>query len=94
MIRSFADADTKQIFQRVIIRRFSLELQRGALRKLLHIHAALRLEDLKVPPGNRLEKLKGKDADKHSIRVNDQWRIRFKWKDGGAYEVCLIDYHK
>ncbi|MFA5945397.1 MAG: type II toxin-antitoxin system RelE/ParE family toxin [Patescibacteria group bacterium] len=93
MIQSFADADTKHIFQRDLIKRFPTWLQKIALRKLLHIHAAHRLDDLKVPPGNRLEKLKGKDGDKHSIRVNDQWRLRFKWKDSDAYEVCLIDYH-
>lgn len=76
------------------MRRYSVELQRAALRKILHVHAAAKLEDLKVPPGNRLEKLKGKDSDKYSIRVNDQWRIRFSWREGNAYEVCLIDYHK
>jgi proteic killer suppression protein len=63
------------------------------LRKLGLVDAAERLEDLRVPPGNRLEKLKGRRAGQHSIRVNDQWRICFHWKDGNAYDVEIVDYH-
>ena len=63
------------------------------LRKLGLIDAAEQLEDLRVPPGNRLEKLKGDRAGQHSIRVNDQWRICFRWKDGNAYDVEIVDYH-
>ena len=63
------------------------------LRKLGLVDAAEKLEDLRVPPGNRLEKLKGRRAGQHSIRVNDQWRICFEWKDGNAYEVEIVDYH-
>jgi toxin HigB-1 len=63
------------------------------LRKLGVVDAAERLEDLRVPPGNRLEKLKGKRAGQHSIRINDQWRICFNWKDGNAYDVEIVDYH-
>lgn len=68
-------------------------LQRAALRKLGHLHAAELLEDLRVPPGNRLEALSGDRRGQHSIRVNNQWRICFVWKDGGAENVELVDYH-
>lgn len=63
------------------------------LRKLVAVDAAEQLEDLRVPPGNRLEKLKGDRAGQHSIRVNDQWRVCFRWKDGNAYDVAIADYH-
>ena len=63
------------------------------LRKLVAVDAAEQLDDLRVPPGNRLEKLRGNRAGQHSIRVNDQWRICFRWKDGNAYEVEIVDYH-
>ncbi len=63
------------------------------LRKLVAVDAAEALEDLRVPPGNRLEKLKGDRAGQHSVRVNDQWRICFRWKDGDAHEVEILDYH-
>ena len=93
MIQSFADRDTKRLFQREPVRRFPAELQRLLLRKLGLVDAAELLEDLRVPPGNRLEKLKGDRAGQHSIRVNDQWRICFRWKDGNAYDVEIVDYH-
>lgn len=64
-----------------------------ALRKLVQVHAATSLQDLRVPPGNRLELLRGARQGQHSIRVNDQWRICFRWKDGGAEDVELVDYH-
>jgi proteic killer suppression protein len=93
VIHSFADRDTARLFQREPVRRFPAELQRLMLRKLGHVDAAEQLEDLRVPPGNRLEKLKSDRAGQHSIRVNDQWRICFRWKDGGAHDVEIVDYH-
>jgi toxin HigB-1 len=93
VIKGFADRDTEALFQRTPVRRYPAELQRTMLRKLVAVDAAERLDDLRVPPGNRLEKLKGDRAGQHSIRVNDQWRICFRWKDGDAYEVEIVDYH-
>ena len=74
-------------------RRFPPELHRLILRKLVLVDAAEQLADLRVPPGNRLEKLKGDRAGQHGIRINDQWRICFRWKDGNAYDVEIVDYH-
>ena len=93
MIQSFADRDTERLFHREPVRRFPAELQRTMLRKLVLVDAAEQLDDLRVPPGNRLEKLRGDRAGQHSIRVNDQWRICFRWKDGNAYDVAVVDYH-
>jgi len=93
VIQSFADRDTERLFRRERVRRFPVELQRVMLRKLGLVDAAELLDDLRVPPGNRLEKLKGDRAGQHSIRVNDQWRICFRWKDGNAYDVQIADYH-
>ncbi len=93
MIKSFADRDTEALFQRQSVRRFPADLLRTMLRKLVAIDAAEALEDLRVPPGNRLEKLKGDRSGQHSIRVNDQWRICFRWTEGDAYEVEIVDYH-
>ena len=93
MIHGFADRDTERLFQREPVRRFPAQLQRLMLRKLGLIDAAEQLEDLRIPPGNRLEKLKGDRAGQHSIRVNDQWRICFRWKDGNAYAGAIVDYH-
>jgi toxin HigB-1 len=93
VIHSFADRDTERLFHREPVRRFHTHLQRVMLRKLVLVDAAERLEDLRVPPGNRLEKLKGQRAGQHSIRVNDQWRVCFNWKDGNAYDVEIVDYH-
>lgn len=93
MIHSFADRDTERLFAREPVRRFPADLQRTMLRKLVAVDAAEQLEDLRVPPGNRLEKLKGDRAGQHSIRVNDQWRVCFRWKDGNAYDVAIVDYH-
>ena len=93
MIHSFADRDTERLFRREPVRRFPGELQRTMLRKLGLVDAAENLEDLRVPPGNRLEKLRGRRAGQHSIRINDQWRICFQWKDGNAYDVEIVDYH-
>lgn len=93
MIKSFADRDTEALFARERVGRFPAELLRTMLRKLVAVDAAEALADLRVPPGNRLEKLRGDRAGQHSIRVNDQWRICFRWSDGDAYEVAIIDYH-
>jgi toxin HigB-1 len=75
-------------------RHFPAELLRAARRKLLYLHDADQLSDLKVPPGNHLEALKGSLKAYYSIRINDQWRVIFQWKDNGAYDVQVLDYHK
>jgi proteic killer suppression protein len=93
VIKSFADKDTARIFAREFVRRLPQALHTVAWRKLAQIHAATRLDTLRVPPGNRLEALKRDRAGQHSIRINDQWRICFVWKDGNAHDVEIVDYH-
>jgi toxin HigB-1 len=93
VIRSFRDKETERIWRRQRVRQLDDGTQRIALRKLLILDAAEVLGDLRVPPGNRLEKLKGDRAGSYSIRVNQQWRICFTWTDTGATNVELIDYH-
>ncbi|HLY22411.1 MAG TPA: type II toxin-antitoxin system RelE/ParE family toxin [bacterium] len=93
MIRSFRDRDTKAVFQREPSRKFASDVQRRALIKLDILDAAESLDDLRVPPGNRLEKLSGDRRGQFSIRINDQWRICFRWTDGDAYDVEIVDYH-
>lgn len=93
MIRSFAEREAERLFARTPGRRFPAELHRVMLRKLVQLDAAERLDDLRVPPGNRLEALKGDRRGQHSIRVNDQWRLCFRWSSGNAYEVEIVDYH-
>lgn len=93
MIRSFRDKATALIFSSGLPRGFSRELAVAARRKLLAIDAAERLEDLRIPPGNRLESLRGDRAGEHSIRINGQWRIVFVWRDDGAHAVEIVDYH-
>ena len=93
MIRSFRDKGTERIWKRQHSRQLDDDTRRIALRKLLILDAAEVLGDLRVPPGNRLEKLKGDRAGSYSIRVNQQWRICFKWSDQGADDVELVDYH-
>jgi toxin HigB-1 len=93
VIKSFADRNTERLFNRERVRRFPVDLLHSMLRKLVALDAAEALEDLRVPPGNRLEKLKGRRSGQHSIRVNDQWRICFAWKDGDATDVEIVDYH-
>ncbi len=92
MIRSFADKRTEALFQDEFVRQFQ-GVARPAKRKLEAINAASRLEDLMVPPSNWLEKLKGDLKDFYSIRVNDQWRVIFKWINGEPHEVRIVDYH-
>ena len=93
MIRGFHDKETERLFNRQRSRGIPGSLQRRALRKLLILDAAETLEDLKVPPGNRLEKLRGDRAGHHSIRINEQYRICFVWRNGNADEVEIVDYH-
>jgi toxin HigB-1 len=94
MIASFGDKDTESLFNREVVRRIDSRIQRTALRKLLMIDAADAIDDLRIPPANRLEALKGSRKGQHSIRINDQWRIVFRWVDGRAFEVMIVDYHK
>jgi len=92
MIQSFADRDTEQLFRDERNSRFNA-IARSALRKLIQLNRAGRLTDMAVPPGNRLEALKGDLAGCYSIRINDQWRIVFQWTDSGPSEVRIADYH-
>jgi proteic killer suppression protein len=93
MIRSFANRLTARVAEKESPKGFPADLVASAFRKLRYLDAAGRLEDLKVPPGNHLEALKGDRKGQHSIRVNDQWRICFVWTDGGAENVEIVDYH-
>lgn len=93
MIRSFRDHETEKVFQRTWSSKLPPDVQRIAYRKLLILDAAESLQDLRSPPGNRLEKLSGRREGQHSIRINDQWRVCFHWKDGAADDVEIIDYH-
>jgi proteic killer suppression protein len=94
MIKSFSDKTTEDLFNRNKVTKLPSTILKVAYRKLLILEAADRIDDLKVPPGNRLEKLSGKLSGKYSIRVNNQWRIVFSWKDNNAFEVEIVDYHK
>jgi proteic killer suppression protein len=85
--------ETERLFRREPVKKISVTVRRPGLRKLLILDAAESLDDLRSPPGNRLEKLAGNRAGQHSIRVNDQWRICFRWEGGDAYDVELTDYH-
>jgi len=93
MIKSFRDKETERVFDRCFSRRFPATLHRTAWRKLAMLDAAEQLSDLRVPPGNRLEKLSGNREGQHSIRINDQWRICFRWHEGHAYDAEITDYH-
>lgn len=93
MIRSFADKLTAAVFAGEQVRRLPPGIQQAARRKLMYIDAATTLDALRVPPGNRLEALKGDRRGQHSIRINDQWRICFRWESGGAERVEITDYH-
>ena len=93
MIRSFASKEAERIWQGQRSRKFPGDIQDHALRKLRQLDASLSLDDLRNPPGNRLEALKGNRAGQWSIRINDQWRICFRWDDGEAREVEIADYH-
>jgi len=93
MIRSFKGQDTETVFNGCFVRRLPKPVAVLAARKLNQLYAATQLDDLRVPPGNRLEALIGNRKGQHSIRINDQWRICFTWKDGGADAVEIVDYH-
>lgn len=92
MIRSYGDAATRQLFEADDRRRFG-SISRIALRKLQQLNAVSNIEDMASPPGNRLEALRGRRRGQHSIRINDQWRVCFRWHGGHAYEVEIVDYH-
>jgi proteic killer suppression protein len=92
VIRSFRCADTEQLFDDYPVRRFQ-DIDRVARRKLLYLDAARKLDDLRVPPGNRLEQLKHDRAGTYSIRINERWRICFAWREGEVHDVEIVDYH-
>ncbi len=93
MIVSFADKETERIWREERSRRLPFGIQQKALDRLQLLNAATRLEDLRVPPGNRLEALKGDRRGQHSVRLNDPWRLCFRWEDGNAHGVEIVDYH-
>ena len=93
MIVSFADKETERIWQGVVSRRLPVSIQRKARLKLRMLNAAVRLDDLRIPPANRLEALAGDRKGQHSIRINDQWRLCFRWESGQACDVAIVDYH-
>jgi len=93
MIKTFANKETSAAFQGLPVKRFPPEIWQRIRSKLQQLHVSALLEDLRIPPGNRLEPLKGDRIGRYSIRINDQWRICFIWQDGNAYEVEIVDYH-
>ena len=93
MIKSFKDKETERLFHRESSRKLPQDIQRVAFRKLRMLQRARSLEDLKAPPANRLEALKGDRKGQHSIRINDQWRVCFLWQDGDAHGVEIVNYH-
>jgi proteic killer suppression protein len=93
MIRSFADKEAEKIWASEASRRLPGDIQSVARRKLRMLNNAATLDDLRIPPANRLEALRNDRKGQHSIRINDQWRICFRWNDGDAYEVEIVDYH-
>jgi len=93
VILNFACRETEKIFHAELSLRFARDIQRSARRKLLVLHAATDWRQMAIAPSNRLEALKGERKGQYSIRVNDQWRICFRWREGGAYDVEIVDYH-
>ena len=93
MIRSFADRETEKVYTREGSRRLPGDIQASALRKLRMLSNARELRDLRSPPGNRLERLTGDRAGQYSLRINDQWRLCFVWRDGEVFDVEIVDYH-
>ena len=93
MIRGFRCRHTERVFRRERPRRIPASIHPRAYRKLVMLHAATALEDLRLPPGNRFEALRGDRAGQHSIRINQQWRICFVWREGNAHDVEIVDYH-
>jgi proteic killer suppression protein len=93
MIKSVQDKETRKVFARVRSRKLPQDIQQVAYRKLRMINNSISLEDFRIPPANRLEKLKGERTGQYSIRINNQWRICFEWLNGNAYNVEITDYH-
>ena len=93
MIVTFDCKETEKIWDGFVSKKFPREIQQTARRKLVHVNSAVDINDLRTPPGNRLEKLKGNYKDYHSIRINQQWRIVFVWNDNSAHKVKIADYH-
>jgi len=93
VIKTFKDAETEKIYQRERSRKLPTDIQQTALRKLRMINNSININDLRVPPANRLEKLSGDREGQYSIRINDQWRICFEWKSGDVFNVEIADYH-
>ncbi|MBK7896915.1 MAG: type II toxin-antitoxin system RelE/ParE family toxin [Candidatus Promineifilaceae bacterium] len=94
MIKSFSSAETEKIFEGKVSKKLPQDIQRTARRKLLFLQDAEDLRDLLAPPGNRLEKLRGDREGQYSIRINNQWRICFRWENDSALDVEIVDYHK
>ena len=94
MIKSFADKRTAALFGGYAVRNIPNQIQRRARAKLFAVDAAMKIDDLRVPPGNRLEALRGDRRGQYSIRINDQWRLCFEWRDDAVWEVEFVDYHK
>jgi len=93
MIRSFKSKETEKVFLRIRSKKLPGDIQQIALRKLRMLHRSKSLQDIRVPPSNRLERLKGNRAGQYSIRINDQWRICFRWEKGDAFDVEIVDDH-
>jgi proteic killer suppression protein len=93
MIRSFRNADTEKVFNRQFVRKFPHDIQQRAFMRLNALDAAVKLEDLRLPPSNQLEALKGDRKGQYSIRINDQWHICFVWRSGHTEQVEIVDYH-
>jgi len=93
MIKTFKNKETERLFARLPYKHFPSNLNRAAWKKLAILDAAEQIEDLRIPPGNHLEKLSGDRQGEHSIRINNQWRICFHWRQGNAYDVEIADYH-
>jgi proteic killer suppression protein len=94
MIKTFHDAETEKVFRREFSRKLPTDIQQVALRKLRMLNNARNINDLRVPPANRLEKLHGDRKGQHSIRISQKWRVCFTWRDGNAYDVEITDYHE
>jgi len=93
VIKSFGDKETKKIYQREFSKKFPVDIQKIGLRKLRMLNNSHSLQDLKAPPGNRLEKLRGERQGQYSIRINEQWRLCFVWRENDAYKVEITEYH-
>jgi toxin HigB-1 len=93
MILSFRTKDTERIWNLEVVKKIPIEVQKAGLRKLVMLHKSIDIKDLRIPPANRLEKLKGNREGQYSIRINDQWRVCFLWRDGNAFNVEIVDYH-